>query len=222
MSVVSLNRDRKSYSNENDNIVIVEMLENLRGGRSLDITGYPLHVLKAGHVIIKNSTTNDYKPMPVSVAGGIVKLGAVTAGSGYTNAGTYTNVTLTGGTGSGAKATIVVAGGAVISATLTTAGTGYKYGDSLSAAAANIGTSGTGFAVLVSETDGAASAYTALPAGHEYVGILIASIETAAAFAGILVRGAVNEVASPYSVASIKAAFNTATANRIRWTSDRS
>ncbi|WP_159467946.1 hypothetical protein [Dyadobacter sp. 3J3] len=221
MSVVSLNRDRKNYSTENDNIVIVEMLESLKGGRSLDVNGYPLHVLKAGHVIIKNSTTADHKPMPVSIAGAIVKLGAITAGTGYVNAGTYSNVTLTGGTGSGAKATIVVAGGSVISATLTTAGTGYKYGDSLSAAAANIGTAGSGFTVFVSETDGAASAYTALPSGHEYVGILIATIEASAAFAGILVHGAVNEVASPFAVASIKAAFNTATANRIRWTSDQ-
>lgn len=51
-------------------------------------------------------------------------------GSGYTN-GTYTNVTLLGLTGVGAKYTVVVAGGAVTTVTKTTSGSGYTNGDSL-------------------------------------------------------------------------------------------
>ncbi|GAA4328568.1 hypothetical protein [Flaviaesturariibacter amylovorans] len=81
---------------------------------------------------------------------GLVKtFGTITPGSSYTN-GTYTNVALTGGAGTGAKATIVVAGTVVTSVTLTEAGSGYVAGNSLSAAAVNIGGTGSGFAVVVS------------------------------------------------------------------------
>lgn len=72
----------------------------------------------------------------------------VSGGSAYTN-GTYTSVPLTGGSGSGSVATIVVAGGAVTGVTITTAGTGYKLRDQLSALAANIGGTGTGFIAQV-------------------------------------------------------------------------
>jgi len=82
--------------------------------------------------------------------GSITALGAITAGSGYV-AGTYLNVPLTGGTGSGATADIVVAaGGGVSTVTLDTWGNGYLATDSLSASNANLGGSGSGFAVAVS------------------------------------------------------------------------
>lgn len=80
--------------------------------------------------------------------GGIGVLGAITAGSLYTN-GFYPNVPLTGGTGSGATANITVAGAAVTAVTLTNAGKGYTAANSLSATAANLGGTGSGFAVAV-------------------------------------------------------------------------
>jgi hypothetical protein len=53
-------------------------------------------------------------------------------GTLYTN-GTYTNQALTGGSGSGATATIVVAGGIVTSVTIFSKGKNYVVGDALSA-----------------------------------------------------------------------------------------
>ena len=78
----------------------------------------------------------------------ILTLNTLVGGSAYTN-GTYTNVTLTGGSGSGAKATIVVAGNTVTTVTLTTAGNGYAVGNTLSATAASIGGTGSGFSIKV-------------------------------------------------------------------------
>jgi hypothetical protein len=69
--------------------------------------------------------------------GAVATHGAITAGSGYTN-GTYTNVPLTGGDGSGAQATIIVSGGAVTTVTITAAGTLYSVGNVLSASAATL------------------------------------------------------------------------------------
>ena len=80
----------------------------------------------------------------------IKTLGAITPGAGYVNA-TYTNVTLTGGSGSGAKATIVVAGTAVTTVTVTANGAGYLVGDVLSATAASLGGTGAGFAIPVTD-----------------------------------------------------------------------
>jgi len=78
----------------------------------------------------------------------IKTLGAITGGSSYTN-GTYTNVSLTGGSGGSAKATIVVSGGAVTSVTITARGQGYVVGNVLSATAASIGGTGSGFRIPV-------------------------------------------------------------------------
>jgi hypothetical protein len=74
-------------------------------------------------------------PFPVNAgtainASGGANLFTLTAGSGYTN-GTYTNVAMTGGTGTGAQATITVAGGVVTAVVITANGTGYTVGDQL-------------------------------------------------------------------------------------------
>lgn len=79
----------------------------------------------------------------------VATLGAITGGSAYTT-GTYFNVPLTGGTGSGALATVTVSGGAVTAVTITNGGSYYTVGGSLAASAANIGGTGSGFSVLIS------------------------------------------------------------------------
>jgi hypothetical protein len=81
--------------------------------------------------------------------GPIVSFGAITGGSGYVD-GTYTNVALTGGSGSLAAANITVVGGVVTTVVLSREGARYKTSDNVSAAAASLGGTGSGFSVVVS------------------------------------------------------------------------
>lgn len=93
-----------------------------------------------------------YYYYPVSILQGQLSgLGTITGGTGYSFSGTYKNVSLYSytGNGTGAKATIVVSGGSVTSATVTSSGSGYVVGDTLSATAAELGGAGSGFNVQV-------------------------------------------------------------------------
>ncbi|MCY1517399.1 hypothetical protein D9M68_520780 [compost metagenome] len=210
MAEVNLNNDSQLIDTGNDNVAIVKVIATVRGGRALNVAGFAPKVINAGHPIIMETATKDYKPLPVIVTGGVVGLGTITPGSGYTNNGTYSGVNLTGGSGAGAKATVTVAGNAVTGVVITTAGTGYKPGDILSAAAANIGTGGSGFQVAVTSIDETATVYGALPGGHTYQGALIATILTKKAFAAIMTIGVINPEACPYDFATVASAFKTA------------
>ena len=80
--------------------------------------------------------------------GGVGATNTIAGGTLYTT-GTYINVPLTGGNGTGAVATIVVAGGAVTTVTITNAGSGYYLGNTLSCLASNIGGTGSGFTLTL-------------------------------------------------------------------------
>jgi hypothetical protein len=85
-----------------------------------------------------------------AITGPLAAVGTITGGSAYTN-GTYTNVPLTGGSGYGALATVVVAGGVVTSVSITSGGVKYSASDTgLSTAAASIGGTGSGFSAPAS------------------------------------------------------------------------
>jgi hypothetical protein len=96
-----------------DSVTISSYIEGLPGGCSLDVTGFKPTVIRAGHVVIKDTASGDYKPMPVN---------------------------------------------------------------------------------------GAGDAYDALPDGHAIEGVAVASVTTDEAMVGVMVRGSVNQVASPYPV----------------------
>jgi hypothetical protein len=93
------------------------------------------------------------RPGYVTAPGPIQAFGAVVGGTLYTD-GVYAAVSLSGGSGSGAKATITVLGGSVSSVVLTSKGIGYAVGDMLSALASSIGGTGSGFSVRVNTTAG--------------------------------------------------------------------
>lgn len=80
--------------------------------------------------------------------GGVNSTTITNPGAGYTN-GTYPYIPLTGGTGSGATATVVVAGGVVTSCTVQDQGTDYSVGDVLGVVPASVGGTGSGFALTV-------------------------------------------------------------------------
>ena len=122
-TVANLNNPKQEIVTGNDNIVIVDVITTVRGGRTLNVDGYPHDVINAGHVILRNTATDVYKPMPLNTEG---------------------------------------------------------------------------------------TAYGTLPAGHEYAGILIATIKKERPFAGILLRGTVNPNAAPFAMGSILAAVQTA------------
>ena len=74
----------------------------------------------------------------VNTEDAINQISITDAGSGYAN-GTYSYQTLTGGTGSGATATVVVINGKAAQVTINDRGTGYGVGDTLTAALDGVG-----------------------------------------------------------------------------------
>lgn len=96
---------------DNDNIVIKKYIDGYEGGRTLDTSGYALPVIKAGHIVIRETATGVCKPMPL---------------------------------------------------------------------------------------DSENKAYTSLPSGYEYMGIVVATKLTERPFVGILTNGTVNPAAAPY------------------------
>jgi hypothetical protein len=101
----------------------------------------------------------DYPPYNVSEieinhGSGIISeltASSLNGGSGYTN-GTYLNVPLTGGTGEGAKANMVISGGQITTISLTDGGIRYTVGDILSASE-GIG-AGSNFSIVVGSVIG--------------------------------------------------------------------
>jgi hypothetical protein len=93
---------------------------------------------------------------PVSIVQGAISgVGVPTGGSLYTN-GNYSNVPLTGGSGSGATANITVSGQTVTSVTIKNNGNFYVVGDVLSCSNTYIGGSGSSFSIPVSAVNNTA------------------------------------------------------------------
>lgn len=218
------NTDSSNIDTSNDSIVIVDNDRSIRGGKTLDVDGWNDDVIPGGHVIIKETATGDYKPMPATEGrtAGAATVDTLVAGTGYTN-GTYENVPLRSvtGTGSGALATVTVAGTVVTAVDITFTGQGYAVNDTLAVPGAYAGgTATTEATVDVATIADVANVYGSLPSGHTYEGINISTIPKTKPFAGIMTHGCVNPSAMKYPVAPILAAFKTATENRIEFRGD--
>jgi hypothetical protein len=94
-----------------------------------------------------NTYTDSFFVNSYSATGPIGSLSAFTPGSGYAS-NTYTNVALTGGTGTGALATINTGAGVVTAVTVSYEGQDYTAGDVLTATFGG----GTGFSVPIATT----------------------------------------------------------------------
>lgn len=66
--MVTLETKKTTVDTSLDCVVVPTNLGGIRGGRSLDLTGYPSTetCIKAGHVIIRDTVNNVYKPMPIN------------------------------------------------------------------------------------------------------------------------------------------------------------
>lgn len=54
------------FDSGKESVVIRKYLNGITGGVILDITGFAEDFVQCGHVIIRDTTTGEYKPMPVS------------------------------------------------------------------------------------------------------------------------------------------------------------
>ncbi len=78
---VNLVDEAVNVDTSKDSIVIIENQFSIPGGKSLDVTGFAPDVLNAGHVIIKETATGNYKPMPLN--GGATAYAALPADHTY-------------------------------------------------------------------------------------------------------------------------------------------
>ena len=64
----NLDNTKETVDTSNDSIVVIQNLETIPGGKTLDVTGFTPTVIKAGHIIIEETSSGNLKPMPVSGA----------------------------------------------------------------------------------------------------------------------------------------------------------
>jgi len=89
---------------------------------------------------------------PISIVQGAVNNGTITPGFGYAN-GLYSNVPLSGGSGSGATANITIAGNLITKVTIDNPGNFYAVGDVLTTSITYIGGIGSGFQYTLTAVD---------------------------------------------------------------------
>lgn len=133
-------------------------------------------------------TVNGATPESDNLAGAILTGTLTTPGTGYVD-GSYIDVPLTGGSGTGAKADITIGSGAVVAVTLVDTGEGYAASDALSADVSKLGGSGSGFVYTVnSVATGTPTRYYAIKVSDSLVAIARnaadAGNDTKAALAG--------------------------------------
>ena len=82
MATQNLINQGQTVDTAKDNVIIDKIFETVRGGRTLDVTGFPDTTISAGHVIILEA--GEYKPQPIdgtkdTLAVGILTVSILTA-----------------------------------------------------------------------------------------------------------------------------------------------
>jgi len=122
------------------------------GGTALAYTDVATSVAPAGgSALTLNVTTATTPGKLISTADAL--LTSISTNPTDCDDATYTNVSLTGGTGANAVATVVVSGNTITSITVTTAGLGYVATDILAIAALALGTASSAAAITLVEAD---------------------------------------------------------------------
>lgn len=127
---------------------------NNNGFNAVEHNGGGVSNAVIGNVLVSNTNSGTYARqgnglvLQNNTIGYIQKTSTLVGGTLYTD-GFYGSVPLTGGTGANAKANITISGGSVTGFYLIDGGTGYSVNDVLSATAASIGGTGSGFSKTV-------------------------------------------------------------------------
>lgn len=61
-----LNNDPVNVITSKENLFIIRNFGSKRGGRTLDTSGYPLNEIHGSHIVIREKSTDNYKPMPLN------------------------------------------------------------------------------------------------------------------------------------------------------------
>lgn len=93
MATTNLRSPEVIITDGKDGLVVVNNYTSKRGGTSLDVTGFAPLNIRAGHVIIKETATGNFKPMPVTGTGASTAYGTLPAN--HTYAGHAVNTVLT-------------------------------------------------------------------------------------------------------------------------------
>lgn len=80
-----------SFTTGNEGIVVVNNLEGIPGGKTLDVTGFAPAVIPEGHPVIQETATGVVKPMPVNAE----QTAFATLPAGHTYLGHVVSSTLT-------------------------------------------------------------------------------------------------------------------------------
>lgn len=185
-----------------DSITIQKFIAGIKGGRILDVTGFPLDVILAGHVIITKDGV--YKPMPLKQSGENLPTAAVsaqTAGSAISGT-VYEGVTAT--TENAVKCALADKTIVYLAASAATgnAAEGKTYYTKDTDNKTFIGT--------VDADGNPVYEYDSLPSNYAYAGILYRSVLAKKPAASIMTNGQVNSECVPYPMTSILSAFKAA------------
>ena len=69
MAIADLTNGKVQFGRNLDTLVIVDNFQSKRGGVTLDVTGFSKPYIRGGHVVIKETSTGDLKPMPLNSDG---------------------------------------------------------------------------------------------------------------------------------------------------------